>query len=47
MPKKFCINTKGLTADERKGFATDLNKFVIKRKAQIQKDRDAIKEDEE
>ena len=47
MPKRFCVNTKGLTADERKEFATDLDKFVSKRKTQIQKNRDSNSEDEE
>lgn len=33
MPKKFCVNTKGLSKDERKEFATELNKFVEEKKA--------------
>ena len=47
MPKRFCVNTKGLTADERKAFAIELDKFVSKRKTQIQKNRDSNSGDKE
>ena len=47
MPKRFCIKTKGLTADERKEFATELDKFVTKKKTQIQKNRDSNSGDKE
>jgi len=46
MPKRFCVNTKGLTADERKEFATELDKFVSKKKAQIEKSRKSKEDDE-
>ncbi len=47
MPKKFCINTRGLTPDERKGFAIELDKFVSKKKTQIEKSRKSKSEDDE
>lgn len=39
MPKRFCVNTVGLNPDERKEFATKLNKFVADKKAEIQERR--------
>jgi len=45
MPKKFCINTKGLTSAERKEFATELDKFVSKKKTQIEKSRKSKEDD--
>lgn len=38
MPKKFCVSTKGLTKDQRKEFATDLNEFVKNKKSQFEKE---------
>lgn len=35
MPKRFCVNTKGLTKDERKELATGLNDFVQSKKAEF------------
>lgn len=35
MPKKFCISTKGLSKEQRKEFATDLNEFVQEKKEQF------------
>ena len=46
MPKRFCVNTKGLTVDERKEFATELDKFVSKKKTQIEKSRKSKGNDE-
>ena len=47
MPKKFCVSTKGLSKDERKEFATDLNDFVAYKKSDFEKRRAETKEDEE
>ena len=45
MPKKFCVNTKGLNPEERKEFATELNDFVADKKADF-KERRTQEEDE-
>ena len=39
MPKRFCVNTKGLSSEERKELATDLNKFVETKKAKFEEQR--------
>ena len=39
MPRKFCVNTKGLSKDERKEFATELNKFVEGKKTDFKERR--------
>lgn len=40
MPKRFCVNTKGLNPKERKEFATDFNEFVADKKAEFKERRD-------
>jgi len=47
MPKKFCVSTKGLSKDERKDFATDLNEFVANKKSEFEERRAETQEDEE
>ncbi|MEX1053883.1 MAG: hypothetical protein WEC35_05725 [Nitrosopumilaceae archaeon] len=47
MPKKFCVNTKGLSSEERKELATDLNKFVETKKAKFEEQRQESEESEE
>ena len=39
LPKKFCVNTKGLTKDERKELATDLNDLVKNKKEEFEQRR--------
>ncbi len=46
MPKKFCVSTKGLSKDEKKEFATELNDFVTNKKSEFE-ERRAETEDEE
>ena len=47
MPKRFCVNTKGLTKDERKELATDLNDFVRSKKAKFEERREENQEEPE
>lgn len=46
MPKKFCVNTKGLTKDERQELATNLNDLVQSKKAEFEERRQEPKEEE-
>ena len=39
MPKRFCVNTRDLTKDERKELATNLNDFVQSKKAEFKERR--------
>jgi len=41
LPKKFCVNTKGLKPEERKEFATELNKFVSDKKDEFEERRNS------
>jgi diadenosine tetraphosphate (Ap4A) HIT family hydrolase len=47
LPKRFCVNTKGLNPEERKELATDLNKLVEAKKAEFEKQRQESKENPE
>lgn len=47
MARKFCITTKGLSPEQRKEFATSLNKFVEEKKSQFQGDSQEKPEDRE
>jgi len=48
MPKRFCVNTKGLTKDEKKELATELNDFVQTKKAEfVERRQEFPKEDSE
>jgi len=39
MPKRFCVNTKGLTKDERQELASSLNDLVQSKKAEFEERR--------
>ena len=43
--KKFCVTSSGLTKEQRKEFATELNEFVKDKKAQF-KEESQIEESE-
>jgi len=45
LPKKFCVNTKGLTKDERQELATDLNNFVKDKKEEFEERRQEPQEE--
>lgn len=45
MPKKFSIFTQGLSKEQRKDFAIDLNKFVQEKKAQFEKEKQESQEE--
>ncbi len=47
MPKKFCVNTKGLNAKERQEFATELDEFVSNKKSEFEERRNTNEESEE
>ena len=44
MPKKFSIFTQGLSKEQRKDFAIDLNKFAQEKKAQFEKENQESQE---
>ncbi len=41
MPKKFCVNTKGLKPKERKEFAKELTEFVSNKKEEFEERRNS------
>jgi len=47
LPRKFCVNTKGLTKDERKELATDLNDLVKNKKEEFEERRQEPQEESE
>lgn len=46
MPRRFCVNTKGLRPDEKKELATSLNKFVETKKAEFEERRQNSKKED-
>ena len=45
--KRFCVPTKGLSKDESKEFATELNEFVKDKKAEFIERRQEQQEESE